>query len=94
MIVYEGWKEDYNKLFVSLFSNINNKQIHSISFGNLRFPDTVFKRIKKHNPTEKLFFNVIKSKVGYEADNFEDVNKYCRENLCKYIDDKKIFSNY
>lgn len=94
VIVYEGWKEDYNQLFISLFKNINNKNIHSVSFGNLRFPNNVYKRIKKNNPTEKLFFNVIKSKGICEADNYEVVNKYCRENLKKYIDEKKIFSNY
>ena len=94
IVVYEGWKEDYHKLFKSLFSNINNKLIHSVSFGNLRFPNNVYKRIIKNNPTEKLFFNVIKSKAGYETDNYTDVNKYCRKKLNDYIEDKKIFSNY
>ena len=94
IVVYEGWEEDYNKLFKSLFNNINNNQIHSVSFGNLRFPDNIYKRIIKNNPTEKLFFNVVKSKDGYETDNYKDVNEYCRKTLSKYIDKKKIFSNY
>ena len=65
-----------------------------MSFGNLRFPDNIYKRIIKNNPTEKLFFNVVKSKDGYETDNYKDVNEYCRKTLSKYIDKKKIFSNY
>ena len=54
-----SWPFDY--LFIDIetaFDNINNKQIHSVSFGNLRFPDNIYKRIIKNNPTEKLFFNV------------------------------------
>ena len=94
VIVYKGWKEDYQNLFKSLFDNINNKQIHSVSFGNLRFPDNIYKKIIKNNPTEKLFFNVIKSKGGYETNSYAEINKYCRESLHQYMDKEKIFSNY
>ena len=56
--------------------------------------NNIYKRIIKNNPTEKLFFNVIKSKAGYETNSYAEINKFCRESLYQYMDKEKIFSNY
>ncbi len=93
VIIYEGWKEDYSKMFEILFSNIKRNSIHSVSVGNLRFPKSMYKKIIKNNSEEKIFFNLIKKNKLYEANNNNIVNKFCLDKLKDYIDKNKIYFN-
>ena len=91
--VYEGWQEDYKKLFVQIFKNVDIKNIHSISFGKLRFPEAIYKKIIKENSSESLFYNFVKKKKIYENNISDDIEFFCKESLKKFIDEKKIFFN-
>ncbi len=91
--VYEGWQKDYIRLFETLFSSISNKQIHSVSFGSLRFPQNIFKRIEKNNKMEKLFFNMIKRNNMYESNSHSIIKKFCIENLNNFINKERIFTH-
>ena len=93
VVVYEGWKDDYKKLFTQIFKNVDTKNIHSISFGKLRFPESVYKKITKDNPSESLFFNLVKIKNIYESNVNENIEVFCKESLKNFIDEKKIFFN-
>ena len=93
VVVYEGWKDDYKKLFTQIFKNVDTKNIHSISFGKLRFPESVYKKITKDNPSESLFFNLVKTKNIYESNVNENIEVFCKESLKNFIDEKKIFFN-
>ena len=92
-VVYEGWKDDYKKLFTQIFKNVDTKNIHSISFGKLRFPESVYKKITKDNPSESLIFNLVKTKNIYESNVNENIEVFCKESLKNFIDEKKIFFN-
>ncbi len=93
VVVYEGWKEDYLKLFIQIFKNIDIKNIHSVSFGKLRFPEVIYKKLIKENISESLFFNLVKKKNMYENNFCEDIESFCKESLKNFIDEKKIFFN-
>ncbi|MAH89476.1 MAG: DNA photolyase [Pelagibacterales bacterium] len=93
VVVYEGWQDDYKKLFVQIFKNVDIKNIHSISFGKLRFPVSVYKKIIKENSSESLFFNLVKTKNIYESNVSENIEFFCKETLKNFIDEKKIFFN-
>ena len=93
MIIYEGWQEDYKELFIKIFQNIDIDNVHSITFGKLRFPDTIYKKLIKENMTESLFFNLEKKNNSYESNNEHNIESFLRENLTKFIDERKIFFN-
>ena len=54
VIIYDGWQEDYKELFVKIFQNIDINNLHSITFGKLRFPDTIYIKLIKEN-IQKVF---------------------------------------
>ncbi len=93
VIIYDGWKEDYIELFSKVFENIDIKNLHSITFGKLRFPETIYKKLIKENISESLFFNLEKKKNMYENSNGYTIENFLIENLTKFIDEKKIFFN-
>ena len=37
-VVYHGWENDYIELFELLFNTIPSNQLHSVTYGNIRFP--------------------------------------------------------
>ena len=92
-IFYDGWKEDYTELFTKVLKNIDIKNLHSITFGKLRFPETIYKKLIKENISESLFFNLEKKKNMYENSNGYEIESFLRENLTKFFDEKKIFFN-
>ena len=36
-VVYHGWENDYIELFELLFKTIPSNQLHSVTYGNIRF---------------------------------------------------------
>ena len=80
-------------MFIKIFQNIDIDNVHSITFGKLRFPDTIYKKLIKENMTESLFFNLEKNKNSYESSNENNIEDFLIENLTKFIDERKIFFN-
>ncbi len=93
VIIYDGWQKDYKDLFFKVFTDIDINNIHSITFGKLRFPETVYKKLIKENMSESLFFNLEKKRNSYESSNENNIESFLMENLTKFIDEKKIFFN-
>ena len=93
-ILYEGWKKDYIELFSNLFKAIPNQLIHSVTYGNLRYPISQFKKIYRQNPTEKLFFNLKKNHSLYEDDHKKKISNFCMQELSKYVSQNIIFQNF
>ena len=57
LIYHEGWKKNYKNLIENICNTVNERNIHSISFGSIRFPKKMFKKIYSLYPDEKLFSN-------------------------------------
>ena len=93
-IIYEGWKKDYIELFSNLFKVIPNQLVHSVTYGNLRYPIAQFKKIYRQNPTEKLFFNLKKNNSLYEDDHRKKISNFCMQELSKYVSQNIIFQNF
>ena len=93
-VIYKGWEYDYKELLKILFSIIPRDQIHSVTYGNIRYPKKVFTNIKKIYPEENLFLKFDNNKKNiYDEDNGELINNFCKNYLFKYIDNSKIFCN-
>ena len=43
------------KSYFKIFQNIDINNVHSITFGKLRFPETIYKKLIKENMSESLF---------------------------------------
>ncbi len=54
IIIYEGWKEDYNKIFTRLLSEFSAEEITHISFGTLTFIKPVIKELRKRELKSKI----------------------------------------
>ena len=93
VIIYDGWQKDYKELFTKIFKNIDIYNVHSITFGKLRFPENVYKKLIKENMSENLFFNLEKKNNLFECNNEYKIETFMRENLTKFIDERKIFFN-
>ena len=93
-VIYQGWEKDYKELFKILFSIIPEGQMHSVTYGNIRYPKEIFTKIKKSYPEESLFFKFEKNKGNiYDEDNGELINNFCNQYLFSFIDQSKVFCN-
>ncbi len=92
-IVYEGCEKDYQKLFISLFKIIPQNQLHSVTYGNLRYPISLYKNIEKNNTNDKLFSSLDRKSKSVEQDNKQFIEEFCIKNLSQYTYKDKIYSN-
>ena len=93
-VIYEGWENDYIGLFELLFKTIPSNQIHSVTYGNIRFPKNIFIKIKKNYSDERLFYKFVKHKNNiYDEDNGELIKNFCKRYLFNYVDKSKVHCN-
>ena len=95
LIYHKDWKKNYYKLFQDIFDDLDIKSLHSISFGSLRFPNRMFKKIKKLYPEERLFsynFDLRDNYVSFRKDLEEEMIKYCELIIKQYNNKIPIFS--
>ncbi len=93
-VIYEGWEQDYTELFSMLFNVIPKELIHSVTFGNLRYPKSLFKRLYLNNSQEKIFFSLKKNGSLYEDDNKTLISEFFNNQVIKYVNKEKIFQNF
>ena len=69
----------YDNLFKDIALNIPNESIHSISFGMMRFPKKMFKKIIKENSGKRINLLDLENKNGIYS--YSDVKKKKFENI-------------
>tara|TARA_Y100000590_G_scaffold334400_1_gene380509 strand:+ start:432 stop:1427 length:996 start_codon:yes stop_codon:yes gene_type:complete len=85
----------YDDLFKSIVSKIPKKNIHSVSFGMMRFPKKMFKKIIKENPNTKIDSLNFKNNNGiysYEIDQKKKIENIILSKLKKYMGDIPIYN--
>ena len=94
LIYSEDWTRMYSELFDKCFEIIDNNKIHSVSFGPLRFPKEMYKKIKIDRPKDKLFIGPFEMKngtVAYKNDLEKQMSDFCQDQLSRKIGKEKIF---
>lgn len=89
------WKVLYQGLIEHVFKEIPVDSIHSISFGALRFPKAMFKKIYSLYPDEVLFsgpLNQSKGLVSYKSHIENEMIQFCRECVSKFVSEQIIFN--
>jgi len=98
LIYGKNWKEHYKKLHEDIFNSINLENVHSISYGPLRFPSAMYKKIFNLYPDEKLFagpFEKNQKVISYKKSIEEEMTQYCHEISMKFLPKNMIFKcNY
>lgn len=93
LIAYENSAQHYHELFKQLFDALDVNQIHSVSTGFFRMPQTYFKNILNRYPDEPLFAAHYEARNGitsYPTEIEEEMIKTCEETLFKFIS-KQIY---
>ena len=71
LIYHLGWKKNYSELIENVLIQINESNLHSVSFGSLRFPKEMFKKIYNLYPNEVLFSRYLTHRNGSISLNSE-----------------------
>ncbi len=90
----ENWKELYQELLENIYKNIFLDNLHSVSFGSLRFPKRMFKDIFKLYPHEPLFtgpLSLNNKMISYDIEIEEEMTSFCKNLSLKYINEDQIF---
>jgi len=90
----ENWKELYQELLENIYNNICLDNLHSVSFGSLRFPRRMFKDIFKLYPHEPLFTSPLSHNnkmISYDIEIEEEMTSFCKNLSLKYINEDQIF---
>ena len=90
----ENWKELYQELLENIYNNIFLDNLHSVSFGSLRFPKRMFKDIFKLYPNEPLFTSPLSlnnKMISYDIEIEEEMTSFCKNLSLKYINEDQIF---
>lgn len=95
LIYSENYREHYGELFEQIATTIPQDAIHSVSFGPLRFPPSMFETIRKLYPKERLFAGPLvkeRQMVSYPQAIEEEMANFCREQLAPFIPEEKFFA--
>ena len=94
LIYFKGWEGQYSGLIANIMKNLYDQNIHSVTFGPLRFPKKMYKRISSYYPNEDFFafpLDEEKGTVSYGAHLEEQMRRFLEIELAKYVSEEKIF---
>ena len=84
----ENWKYLYKELVDEVFSKIRPESVHSGSFGALRFPKAMFKKIQRLYPREKVFVELFDQEnhiTSYRAELQVEMIEFCKRTISRYV---------
>lgn len=94
LIYGENWKYHYQQLFDQVFTAIPTTSIHSVSYGPLRFPKSMYKKLFKLYPEETLLcvsLSETNGIVAYCSDIELEMANFCKEQFAKFISNHLVF---
>ncbi len=94
LIYHREWRRHYRDLFNAVFSRIDSTRLHSVSLGQFRLPQSMYKRMQQLYPDEPLFawgLEEHRGQVSYRRALAEEIHAFCRAELLRYIDPAIFF---
>ena len=94
LIYTDDWKLKYSELISNLMRQIDVRSIHSVSYGLLRFPKRMYKKISNlHSETGLFAFPMEANKdiISYSEEIENDMYSFIQKKLRAYLPDIKIF---
>ena len=94
LIFCENWKTQYSGLIADVMDNLEIENLHSVSFGPLRYPKKMYNRIAGLYPEEKLFAFPMKTNeqtVSYGPKTENEMTTHIQNELQSHISEDRIF---
>ena len=94
LIYYKGWEDQYASLVSDIMKDLIDQNIHSVSFGPLRFPKKMYKKIAGFYPNDQFYAFPLGEKnrtVSYGSDIEMKMRRFLERELAKYVSEEKIF---
>ena len=94
LIYCDNWKGLYSELIEEIMTDLEIMNLHSVSFGPLRYPKKMYKTIEALYPEEKLFAFPLQTTgtlVSYGPEIENEMANYIQEELKKYLGADRIF---
>lgn len=88
LIYDDGYYASYQGLFNDIFTQVDIDQLHSVSLGVFRLPESFYRNMQRLYPAEQLFAAKIANRDGmisYQADIENKLVADCESLLLKYI---------
>ncbi len=95
LIYHLGWKKNYSELIESILFQLNENNLHSVSFGSLRFPKEMFKKIYNMYPEEVLFSRYLthrNSSITINSEIENEMIEFCNSIIKSNYDKIPVFS--
>ncbi len=94
LIYTKDWKVQYSELIYDIMSQIDESSVHSVSYGLLRFPKRMYKKISSlHNDTGLFAFPLEENNeiVSYGEEIENDMYSFVEKKLQNFLPGTKIF---
>jgi len=94
LIYQSNYRESYDRLFETVFTQLDLSSIHSISLGSFRLPKKFFSTLSRMYPDERLFASPLEETNGmisYKKFLHEDLLQHCQESVMRYVPAEKFF---
>ena len=94
LIYCDNWKGLYSELIEEIMTDLEIMNLHSVSFGPLRYPKKMYKTIEALYPEEKLFafpFQTTGQLVSYGPEIENEMANYIQDELKKYLGADRVF---
>ena len=94
LIYTKDWKNQYAELIFDIVSQVKVPSVHSVSYGLLRFPKKMYKKISTlHNDSGLFAFPMHENNevISYGKEIENDMYSFIQRELHKYLPETKIF---
>ena len=94
VIYSENFRAHYQGLFEKVFTSLENQQIHSVSLGAFRLPQSYYQNMVKLYPVEKLFAGKLvqsHSMISYTDEIEKSMMEFCELEIKKYVNADRYF---
>jgi len=88
LIYDERYREQYRRLYATVFGAVQAESLHSVSLGPFRLPLEYFRTITRLYPEAPLFAAPLAEEggdAGYRRDLEEEMLEFCREELLRHV---------
>jgi spore photoproduct lyase len=88
LIYAEGYREQYRRLYASVFGAVRVESLHSVSLGPFHLPEELFRNMARLYPESPLFAALVdeeSGQVGYPRELEAEMVEFCREELLRHI---------
>jgi spore photoproduct lyase len=94
LIWTEGYRDEYRRLFATVFGALDEAMIHSVSLGGFRLPRAFYDRIWRQHPEERLLAAPLAQDEGMVAlpdDREREMLEFCRTELSRQLPERRLF---